>query len=194
MPTALSDPSSTLYAILVIVVAVLGFVAMRNRRRGEIIRLAIGLTALLALFAIDRLVESPREESTRKMLEIAAATRAKNLSAAFAHLSDSFSYNGMNKAQLSERAQALQGQTVLDWNGIDVVGFNRADVEPVDAGKIKIGFETYPTGYGLPEYRRYCWATFQKDPDGQYRMLTFDLYKKKPAFGEGPDVPVQFAR
>src|SRR4051812_33608597 len=97
MPTVLSDPAPILYVILAIVVGALAMVYARTRKRGDLYRLIGAAAVLLTLFIIDRLVESPREESTRKMREIVTASKAKKVDDIARHVSDSFSYNGMNK-------------------------------------------------------------------------------------------------
>lgn len=188
MPTVLSDPSTTLYALVAVMVAVLGAVYVKTRKRGDLIRLVIGVAALAALFIIDRLVESPREEATRKMREMAAASKSKKTEDVFKHVSDSFEYNRMKKAQFEDMWKSLIAR-YPDFNGIDVDGLGRHDFEPVDDKKVKVGFDVWPTGYGLPEYRYYCTATFVKDPDGQFRMQTFELRKKRG--DPSPIVPPQ---
>lgn len=177
MPTVLSDPSTTLYALVAVMVAVLGAVYAKTRKRGDLIRLVIGVAALAALFIIDRLVESPREEATRKVGELVAATKAKKADDLAKNLSDSFSWNNMNKEQFIAWAKDVMARS--EFNGIDVDGLGRHDFEPVDDKKVKIGFDVWPAGYGLPEWRPYCKATFVKDPDGQFRMQTFELTKKR---------------
>ena len=187
MPTILSDPSTTLYALLTIMVLVLGGLWFRSRKRGDLFRFLLGVAALVSLILIDYFVESPREEATRKMQEISSLTKQNKMDDAFKNISDAFSYNGKNKAWLRDKARHAESQGV---SGVDMTGFHRADFERLDDNKIKIGFEVWPSGYGLPQYRFFCWATFQKDPDGQFRMQTFDLYQKRPNHpDEKPIVP-----
>jgi hypothetical protein len=183
MPTVLSDPSPILYVIFAIFVGVLAMVYLRSRKRGDLVRLIGAAAALVALFVIDRLVESPREESTRKMREIVTASKAKKVDDIAKHVSDSFRYNNMNKEQFKAIWSRATG--IAEFQGIDVDGLGHSDFEPVDENKVKIGFDVWPTGYGLPQYRYYCKATFVKDPDGQFRMQTFELYPKR-----GDDRPV----
>jgi hypothetical protein len=187
MPTVLNDPSPALYIILAIVVVMLTALYLRSRKRGDLIRLVVGAAALAALFIIDRLVESPREEATRKMREIVVATQAKKGDDLFKNVSESFSWNGLNKVQFRQRWDGVAA--IPDFHGIDVDNLGRGDYEPIDDHKVKIGFDVWPRSYGLPEYRYYCRATFVKDPDGQFRMQTFDLFKKRG--DEKPVVPEQ---
>jgi hypothetical protein len=187
MPTVLSDPSPTLYAVLAIFVAVLAAIWLRNRKRGDLIRLLAGASVLVAVVVIDKLVESPREETARKMREIVAATKEKKADDLMKHLSDSFDWNGMKKDQFKNMVKGVMGRA--EFNGVDIDGLTRGDFETIGENKVKIGFDAWPTGYGIAEYRYYCKATFVKDPDGQFRMQSFDLYKKRG--DEKPVTPEQ---
>jgi len=192
MPAALSDPSFTLCVILGIIVVLLGGVWLRKRTRGDMLRFACAAGAMLFLVLIDHFIESPREETTRKMRQIALATRAKKLDDAFTHVAESFEYEKITKPQLLEKAR--QAEKLEFWQGIDVGDFHRADFEKIDDSKVKIGFYVKPAGgAGISaENTRYCWATFFKDADGQYRLKTFDLFPKRPNHpGEKPTVPSQ---
>jgi len=189
MPTFLSDPSISLYIILSVLVFVLIGIWINRRQQGDLIRLLAGVAVLVAVFLIDRFVESPREESTRKMQEIAAATKAKSADGVGQHISESFEYNGMNKAKLLDWVKSVYGNS--QFEGIDTSGYGRSEFEKIDDNKVIIVFEVWPTSYGLPEYRHFCKATFAKDPDGQFRMWTFSLYKDHPSKGGEPVVPQQ---
>ena len=187
MPAVLSDPSPTLYAILAILVAALAANWLRNRKRGDLVRFLAGAAVLVAVVVIDKLVESPREETARNMREIVTATKEKKVDDLMKHLSDSFNWNGMKKDQFKEMVKGVMSRS--EFNGVDIDGLTRGDFETVDDNKVKIGFDAWPTGYGIPDYRYYCKATFVKDPDGQFRMQTFDLYKKRG--DEKPVTPEQ---
>lgn len=67
MPNVLSDPPFLLYAILFIGFVIAGAVWYRLRSRKSLIAVAILALLLGALILIDRLVESPREESVRRV-------------------------------------------------------------------------------------------------------------------------------
>src|SRR5262245_49521741 len=121
MPTALSDPSPTLYIVLGVVAVILAALWVRKPSRGNLIQFAIGAVVLLLVFLIDTMVESPREQSVRKMQEMAAATQNRRMDEAFRHLSDSFNYNGITKSALREKARWAEGQS--SFQGVSVTGF-----------------------------------------------------------------------
>src|SRR5687767_486314 len=90
MPTALSDPSTALYAVLGVAALVLGLLALRRQRRSDVINFAIPAAALLAVFLIDRFVESPRETVTRVLKEMEVASQERRYDEMFQHVSDQF--------------------------------------------------------------------------------------------------------
>jgi len=137
---------------------------------------------------IDQFVESPREESTRKIKEMAAASKTgrAGIGDIGKHMAESFAWNGMDKTQILGRFEAILANS--NFAGVDVTGFSRADFMELDDKKVKIHFEVWPSGYGMPEYRYACWATFVKEPDGQFRMKTFDLYQ---GVDDKPVIPPQ---
>jgi len=177
MPTALSDPSSTLYAILVVIVFVLAALWFRSRTRGNLIRLLIAASALLALFVIDRLFESPREEATRKLHEMAEASQQKNWNSMFQNVSDTFKYKDpggteMDKESFRKWAKLLE--TMPEFKGVLVWDFNRADFRPIDNDNFKIGFRAKLKD--VPMRDSWIVATFHRDPDGEWRMSSFNRY------------------
>jgi hypothetical protein len=179
MPTALSDPSSTLYAILVIIFFVLAALWFRNRTRGNFIRLLIAACALVGLFVIDQLFESPREEATRKIHEMAQASQDKNWNALFSNISDSFTYKGPGGGQFDKetfRKLTKSIESIPGFNGVVVWDFHPADFRPIDTDNVKIGFRAKLKDVPNPEYVGWIVATFHRDPDGQWRMSGFNRY------------------
>lgn len=78
MPTWLSDPSDGFYLVLFVLVVIAVLVWARNRTRGDLIRVGIAVALLALLFVFDSQFESPREESVRRVGEIAAAINERN--------------------------------------------------------------------------------------------------------------------
>ena len=171
MPTALSDPSFTLYVILGILVVIFGSVALRRQRRTDVYNLLIPGALLIALFVIDRMVESPREVSVRKIQEMGTASRAKKYDDLFRHVSDSFKYRSLDKTGLRERARAAES---VGFGGIAEYDLARSGFKEVDANTVEQGFRVKHTGQ--PEVHFYVVATFKKDPDGEWRLSTFKLF------------------
>ena len=190
MPTALSDPSPTLYAFLVILVLVLAGVWYRKQKTGNLIRLIAAVVAILTVFLIDRFVESPREEASRKVQEMAKASQEKNWNGILEHISDSFVYKGPfgSKIDKKEFASKLkQTEAIPEFKGFVILDMHRADYRIIDASNSQLGF-----GAKLKEYPDMWWimATFIKDPDGQWRMSGFNRYDAVKTDQRSPPLPI----
>ena len=179
MPTFLSDPARTLLIILGFLAVILVVGWLQRRSRVALIAAIIAAVALIGVFLCDLFFESPREEATRKMREISTATKAKKLDDGFKHISESFTYQGLDKKALYEKGK--WAQTFEVWGGIEVEGFHRSDVKMLDENKVQIGFDAWASGPAslFKDYHYYCKATFQKEADGQFRLLTLELYKDR---------------
>jgi hypothetical protein len=177
MPVFFSDPSPTAYAFGVILVAVLVGVYLRSRRKKDLYPLAGGVAALLALFLIDRFVESPREESMRRMHEMSAASAKKNWDDVFTNVSDSFSYKGAGGAQTDKKGLREKVRSVESFvdKGFVVWGFSRDDFKQINDTTVEIGFSAKVKDNDATT--TYVKATFTKDPDGQWRMSGFTCYE-----------------
>lgn len=171
MPTALSDPTTALYAILAAITLVLGAIAIRRQKRSDLINFAIPAIALAALFIIDRMVESPREQSVRKIQEMGSASRDKKYDDVFKHVSESFKYKSLDKKSLQDRAKAAEA---MGFGGIGEYDLARSSFKEIDANTIEQGFRVKHTGQ--PELHFYVVATFKKDGDGEWRLSTFKLF------------------
>lgn len=176
MPVFLSDPSPTVYAIVAIMVAALAGIYLRSRKRKDLIPLIGGGVLLVALFLIDRFVESPREESIRRMQEMASLSASKKWDDVFKHLSDSFKYksasgNETDKKTLREKVRSVE--PMID-KGFTVWDFSRDDFRQISDNSVEIGFRAQVKD--RPESQHYVKAIFVKDPDGQWRMGSFECF------------------
>ena len=173
MPTFLSDPSTAVYAVLIVLAVAAAAMALASRRRPMVIVAILLALLVAAVFVIDRLVESPREEAERKIREMAAASQKKDWDGVLKHVSESFSYKG---AVTKKGFRSLMGRidASLPFNGVDAWEFSRSEFKQIDAKKLEMGFAAQPTGN--PAFRKHCVAAFVLDADGQWRMAEFKLY------------------
>jgi hypothetical protein len=171
MPTALSDPSPTLYLVLGVVTVIFGAIALRRQRRSDVINFLIPAALLVALFVIDRLFESPREAAVRKIQEMGTASRDRKYDDLFRHVSDSFKYRSLDKKGLRDRARQAEA---MGFGGIAEYDLARSGFKSIDDNTVEQGFRVKHTGQ--PELHFYVVATFKKDPDGEWRITTFKLY------------------
>jgi ketosteroid isomerase-like protein len=180
MPSFLSDPSTGLYLVLLAIVVITGAVAARHQDRPTLIRFAIALAILLALYGIDRAVESPREEAVRRVQAMAAAADAKNPDQFVEQMADTVEYRGGDKPVLLKKTEirnspfwdTLRQQSVR----VTVWDFSRDDVKTSGDDTIEIGFHAKgEMREGMvPLYMR---ATFRKQPDGQWKLAAFGSYR-----------------
>jgi hypothetical protein len=176
MPTFLSDPPQSVYAILAAAVLVAGLVWFNRRSRRS---LAVFLGVLLFLAAVvlfDRLFESSREEAVRRVQAMVRAADAKDNEAFVTHLADKVESRGSGLALSLSREFLRQSPfwTLLRHNDAHVAAwdFSRADVTEIDANTVEIGFMAKGEGRGkiFPVYFR---AKFARQPDGQMKMTEF---------------------
>lgn len=177
MPTFLSDPSPTTYAIVAIMVAVLVGIYLRSRKRKDLYPLIGGVAVLIAVVAIDRFVESPREAAMRKMQEMSEATANKKWDDVFKNISESFKYKGAtgnqtDKKGLREKVRSIE--SMVD-KGIAIFDFNRSDFRQIDEKTSEIGFRAQLKD--RPESVTYVKAIFTKEPDGVWRMSSFTCFE-----------------
>jgi hypothetical protein len=158
-----------------------------------------GLGAVVVLaglyFLLDRLVETDREQIERKVEEMAAAVRARNTAAIMAHVSDQLHRGGRDKAafgQSVERAIRLV-DAVIVWEFVFPDDFRRPS--GVSAGGqartpevARVGFRAKPLGGQIRDNPGFnCEAQFVRDPDGQWRLLDFQVFD--PLTQERVEIP-----
>jgi hypothetical protein len=171
MPTFLTDPTSIVFIVLGAIVAVLGAIALRARKKGTTIAFATALAILATVVLIDRLNVSPREATVARLNSMSAATKAMNADDLFRHVSANFRYGTMDKKGLQDRFRSAQG---FGLTGLEVWDFNRGDFRQFSETLVEQGFAVQPNGY--PQFRKYVVGVFQKESDGEWRMTTFRIY------------------
>jgi hypothetical protein len=171
MPTLISDPTPTMYIVFGAMVVILGALALRRQKKSDVITFVVAAVLLLALYLVDRAVESPRETVVRKLKEIESASQARNHDEAFKHVSDSFQYKALDKKALREKAR--MGEQYFP-EGVSIFDANRSDFKEMVDGSIEQEFAVQPKG--SPQFRYQCVGVFKKDPDGEWRLVTVRFY------------------
>jgi hypothetical protein len=172
MPTFLSDPSTALYVVLAVAVLVTGVLLAKRQKRSDLINFSIPAAALLAVFVIDQMFESPRETVARKLREMEAASQARKYDDLFKHVSDKFEYKSHDKKWLRDKAS--QAESYFP-EGVSIWDIKRGgDYFKQEGDTIEQEFAVQPKNH--PEGRHQCVAVFKKESDGEWRMVTFRLY------------------
>jgi hypothetical protein len=187
MPTALSDPSLTMYLVLAVFAIVTGALWVKNRTRSSLVRFGIATGILVLLFLIDWLFESPREEASRRVKAMADTATAVNPDAFVENLSPSFNYHGADREKIRHAgAWSLIRQHSAR---VAVWGLGRDDFMQISENEIEIGFYAKAQAPSNEAQLRYVKAVFTRDPDGAYRLKTFRFYT--PGVSGRAEEPIQ---
>ena len=175
MPSFLSDPTTGLYLVLVLVPVVAAVPLARYQDRKNLVRFLACCGPLLVVVLIDWLVESPREEANRKVRAMAAAATRADPAAFVEHLSPAFRMN--NKGRDEVRASPAWDRIRGEKAEVSVNGFSHDTSEWVSDSEFEVGFFVRCDAPGRSGFlARYCKARFGKDPDGQYRLRGIKFY------------------
>ena len=189
MPTLFSDPSSTVYVLLTVVVLVAIWLWFRSSQTLKAY-LYVGLVFLLVAgwVAVDRFVESPREEAVRRMEAITAAVNERKRDELAPHIADTFDYHGMDRDALT---------SAIPWHRLEqdnvriaVYGFERDDVHYPDDDTIIISFMAKGEGQ-IGSALFYTRATFARQPDDSWLLVGFKVFDNplKKANGSEMNLP-----
>jgi hypothetical protein len=185
MPTFLSDPPISLYAILALAIVISGSVWISRRSRKSLVVFGCIIMVTVGVFLLDRLFESPREESGRRVQEMVKAANDRDANAFLSHVADKIQYQGESATPSTITKDELRKSglwELLRHFNIRVAAwdFDPADVTHVDENTIEIGFlaKGEADSKQVPMYLR---ATFSRQSDGQMKLTklaSFDPIKR----------------
>jgi hypothetical protein len=184
MPSFLSDPSTATYAIIAVMVFISLVLALKKREKKQLISAIIAVMALVSLIVIDQVYESSRESCVRSLNEMATASKNKDNTELFKHISDQFSANGLDKSKLRglvERAKSF------NIEGVSFFDIGRPSFVEKDAKTVEQGFRAQLIGQ--PQTQRYVVGTFTKEADGVWRLIGFKIYDAMKGTN-GPEEPL----
>jgi len=174
MPYWLVEGDLTLYAILAAVGIVCAAIWLRTGRRKYAIVAGAAAVAIIALSALDRAIESDREQMIRKVQEIADALSHRRLDRAFEHVSEKFDRPARSKKGFREFADTHIGRVT----SVQVWDFTVTEVSPEKGrGVVECFFKvrgSFPGGESPPG--AFCRVVFALDPDRKWRVKTFDWF------------------
>lgn len=179
MPTWLSDPTDAFYVVLFVMALVAVALWVRSRDRKSRFG-AIAAVVVFALFVLcDRLFESPREESVRRVNAMVEAANARNPDAFAEHLADTVEYRGEGQAKPITAVELKKSGVweVLKRENVRIAawGFDRSDAKEIDADTVEVGFLAKGVAHGkeMPLYFR---ATFRREPGGAMKLRSFSSF------------------
>jgi hypothetical protein len=138
------------------------------------------LLVLIGLYwLLDRLVETDREEITRKVEELAAAVRQKRLNAAFEHVSDQFrSPSGMTKQQFRDGAEREIHR--YEITEIVVWDFEYPERPSREKGTARASFRFKVKGSFGDFIEHRCEPVFVYEPPRGWRLKSFKIFRPMP--------------
>jgi hypothetical protein len=184
----LVDDPTPAYFVLGVAALALAAGWWRSRERIYLIGLAIvgGLLALVVVLYF--LIDCDAKRIHRKIDAMAAAVAARDVDRVFAQISDRFHLGSTDKAQFQDRVAAyiasgeIQEIRVWDYKPVEI---SRATGDALVQLKVKgRGAATRGEFYN-------CRSRFVLDPDGQWRLQTFELFLPgfEPHAGQGIALP-----
>ena len=180
MPTFISDPPQALYIVLALALVVTGGLAAQRQDKRAAVPFGVAFLLMVAVFVLDRVFESPREEAVRRSFQMAVAADAKNPDAFAEHLADTFEFaygNEQPKPINREEFKKSPFWALLKQHNpkIYAENFSRDDVKQIDDNTVEIGFMAKGEAGGTP-YRAYVRATYRKQPDGTMKLVLVRLF------------------
>jgi hypothetical protein len=135
----------------------------------------IGLLCLLVFLAPLIFGESDSQQIERKVREMAAAVKADNLDEAFRHISREFRFEGLDRPAFRQKAQeAIRRQRVED---VVVWEFEHREISRQRrTAKVRFMVKVKGDWRGSEAAGYRCDADFVLDPDGQWRLRTFQIF------------------
>jgi hypothetical protein len=192
MPTFLSDPSSTVYFVLIGAVLITGAIAARKQDRRSWVILGAAACVLLMVFLIDRAFESPREGAVAAVLGMVQAADGRNPHAFAEHIADAFEYKGEGAPVRVTREQVRDAGFwgILGRHNVHVAAwdFAREDVREIDPNTVEIGFLAKGEAEGK-QFPMYFRATFARQPDGTMRLTALASYDPMKRTNEPKSIP-----
>jgi len=168
------EHNATVYMLLGVALVIVGAVWIRTQDR-RLARAAAVIAGLLAALALLDLFgpESAGREIKRKVEEMARAIKTRQMDVLNRHVAESFHYEGFGKQAMIKLVEGFIASGML--TEVEVWKFEPPEINSKD-GTAKITFRAKPKGSESPELFFRTVAQFVRDPDGQWRMKTFDIY------------------
>jgi hypothetical protein len=179
MQSWLSDNFDVLVILLSLVALALPYFWWRTRKRyyalgagGAV--LLLGLVCLLLYLLPLVLGESDSQQIERKVREMAAAVKARNLDRIFRHVSNTFRFVSLDRAAFRQKAEEVIRRR--DVEEVTVWDFERGEIAREKRSATVSFMVKAKSNWQGSEFPYRCEADFVLDPDGQWRMRGFQIF------------------
>ncbi len=174
MPDWLFEGNLFVYIVLLLLEGLALLLWYQRRSRQDLLAAGIVVGLLALYFLLDRLVETDREQMERKMNEIVAGLNKRDMEPVMRHISEKFKFRDYNRDAMRKKVQ----DAIADHN---IRNIRIWDLEVKEASRDKKTakvnfFVKADSDWGTPEPSLLCRTVWVLDPDGQWRLQTFDLY------------------
>jgi hypothetical protein len=158
----------------------------RTQRRFLLVGVFVAFTLICLVWYLASL--SDQTKIILAFKEMSAGVHEKDVNRIFAHISDDFTLQGHNKAEFRKWSEGI-----LRQEGVSEVEVWR--ITPRDVSReqrsAKVFLEAKPKGRMVGEGTYYrVVADFVLDPDGQWRMRTFEVFR--PVGDTHDPLPIPF--
>jgi len=192
MPSWLVDDPGVVYVLLGVVALALVAGWWFTRHRGYLIGLAVVVLLLVVVWLLGRFIETDAKQIKGKLKAMAAGVEARNPDQIFMHISKDFQLQDRyskdtfrQKADQLIRSGEVQKVEISD------------DIEVHDLDRTKrtatVYFQARVDGAQFQDFKKFrCEATFVLDPDGQWRLKNFKVFRPPtgPPDGEVINLPL----
>jgi hypothetical protein len=192
MQSWLSDNFDILVILLGIIALGLGYFWWRTRKRyfalgAGLAVVLVGLVCLLPYLLPLILGESDSQQIERKIREMAASVKARNLDRIFRHVSNSFHFRSLDKLAFRQRSEEVIRRR--DVEEVVVWDFERGEISREKrSATVRFTVKARSKWQGS-EFPYRCEADFVLDSDGQWRMRGFQLFNPLVNSNEPIDIP-----
>jgi hypothetical protein len=174
MPTWLIEGDATVYFLLGLGFIICFALWWRTRKRSFAVGAGIFAALIVGYYLLDRFVESDGEQMARKVSEVADGVSRNDLEAAFRHVSEQFQCGGYNKKQFHDFCQQTRAHGQV--TEVKVWDLEPEDVSrPSKTGTVQFRFKVAGSWGELPPHY-IARVYFVLDPDGQWRVRSFDIF------------------
>jgi len=172
----LFEGRTSVYIILGALAVLLLVAWWQNRWRWCLVGVGVLLVLIGAYWLLDRLVETDREQIARKVQDMAAAVKQKNLDAAFTLFSDQFhSPTGMTKQEFRKQAQSHMDRYEITELVVWDLEFPERPSREKGTATASFRFKVRGNFGEFIEHR--CEPVFAYEPPHGWRMIGFKIYQ-----------------
>jgi len=165
---------SAVYLLLATAGVVLLVVWWRTRRRKYLVGVAAVAALAGAYFLLSIVKETDGRQIERKVREMAAGLQERRFDQTFSHISDEFRRGGRDKRALQQEAESVARR--FDIREVNVWDIDVREISR-ERRAARVDFNVKAKGnWGGDEAFYRCEADFILDPDGDWRLRSFELF------------------